>query len=251
MALLKCEKCGKDISDTMTVCPHCGYERKKEQKRVETAYKGSIIDEIIRPVVPALGVMLIAFVLEVINKYHISRISSDAAMAYIYVQEWFPPITRGVVLLVVFALCGVASYFIMQKTGEKKAVRWGIAAVGIIVYLLIMVTLTNRDVYSVVGGREVLVNYARAMVKWIGITCGLGYGIVEAFAYMCTFGKNVTSSIIFPIVVLVLYLVIEILKILLAVYVFGWGTGGVYQPVVLPVVIIVSSIPYIIQNLKK
>ena len=252
MALLKCENCGKDISDTMAVCPHCGYERKKEQKRAETAYKGSIKDEIIRPVVPALGVILIAFVSNLINKIYLGKFLGDNAVeAYNMVQKCLPTITRGLVLLVVFALCGVASYFIVQKTGEKKTVRWGIAAVGIVVYLLIMIALTNRDVNSIVGGRGELMAYVRVMVSSIGIYCGFVYGIVETFAYMCTFGKNKTSAIIFPIIVLALYLVIECLKTILFLGVLRYGTSGIYSLFVLPVIIIASIIPYIIQNSKK
>ena len=29
MALIKCKECGKEISDTLNVCPNCGIEIKK------------------------------------------------------------------------------------------------------------------------------------------------------------------------------------------------------------------------------
>ena len=32
MALIKCNECGKDISDKANVCIHCGYPLEKEQK---------------------------------------------------------------------------------------------------------------------------------------------------------------------------------------------------------------------------
>ena len=32
MALIKCPECGKQISDTVRVCPKCGYKRKRESK---------------------------------------------------------------------------------------------------------------------------------------------------------------------------------------------------------------------------
>lgn len=33
MALIKCPECGREISGTVTECPHCGYQlRKRSQK---------------------------------------------------------------------------------------------------------------------------------------------------------------------------------------------------------------------------
>ncbi|MBY0411360.1 MAG: hypothetical protein K2Q97_14855 [Burkholderiaceae bacterium] len=32
MAIIKCAECQKDISDTVTNCPHCGFERKAKSK---------------------------------------------------------------------------------------------------------------------------------------------------------------------------------------------------------------------------
>ena len=29
MALINCKECGKEISDTVNKCPHCGYKNKK------------------------------------------------------------------------------------------------------------------------------------------------------------------------------------------------------------------------------
>lgn len=41
MALIKCPECGKEISDTAKVCPHCGYKQKKldiaKHKKISTS----------------------------------------------------------------------------------------------------------------------------------------------------------------------------------------------------------------------
>lgn len=39
MALIKCEECGKDISDRATSCPHCGCPQTSEQVHVEKEVK--------------------------------------------------------------------------------------------------------------------------------------------------------------------------------------------------------------------
>lgn len=36
MALIKCDECQKEISDTAKTCPHCGYNFKKEQKKLNS-----------------------------------------------------------------------------------------------------------------------------------------------------------------------------------------------------------------------
>ncbi|MEW6025846.1 MAG: zinc-ribbon domain-containing protein [Planctomycetota bacterium] len=33
MALIKCKECGKDMSDTATVCPHCGFSDKPKSAK--------------------------------------------------------------------------------------------------------------------------------------------------------------------------------------------------------------------------
>ncbi len=33
MALIKCQECGKEISDTAEACPHCGFSSRSENKK--------------------------------------------------------------------------------------------------------------------------------------------------------------------------------------------------------------------------
>lgn len=51
MALIKCNECEKEISDTVTKCPHCGYENKKldinNHKQLFTKHKKIIISILI------------------------------------------------------------------------------------------------------------------------------------------------------------------------------------------------------------
>ena len=55
MALIKCKECGKQISDTATSCPHCGYELKK--KITKPKKTGAII------ILIANSIFLIFFIL--------------------------------------------------------------------------------------------------------------------------------------------------------------------------------------------
>ena len=54
MALIKCKECGKEISATALICPHCGFPNKKKSKRV-------IIVIVIVLVIFLLAALLILF----------------------------------------------------------------------------------------------------------------------------------------------------------------------------------------------
>lgn len=42
MAIIKCEECGKDMSDTLRRCPHCGAKQKKQGKKMKSKSKKKI-----------------------------------------------------------------------------------------------------------------------------------------------------------------------------------------------------------------
>lgn len=46
MALIKCEECGKEISDTANICPHCGIEL-KHKKEVKNKIEFDVTDILI------------------------------------------------------------------------------------------------------------------------------------------------------------------------------------------------------------
>lgn len=69
MALIRCKECGKEMSDTVRKCPHCGYvnkERKKEQatqvKESLKSKKGLIISIVIILVVIVVGIVVFSMI---------------------------------------------------------------------------------------------------------------------------------------------------------------------------------------------
>lgn len=46
MAIIKCEECGKDMSDTLRRCPHCGAKQKKQGKKMKSKSKKKLIGAI-------------------------------------------------------------------------------------------------------------------------------------------------------------------------------------------------------------
>ena len=47
MALIKCKECEKEYSDTLDVCPHCGYKREKKKKENKDE-KNTVIDNFVK-----------------------------------------------------------------------------------------------------------------------------------------------------------------------------------------------------------
>lgn len=73
MALIKCPECGKEISDSVKICPHCGYSirkhirvknREKDVNANEKKYKN------IKMIALAVGIVIFIFVLIVIIPKH-------------------------------------------------------------------------------------------------------------------------------------------------------------------------------------
>lgn len=54
MALINCPECGKDMSDSLKKCPHCGYKIKNEKKLVDKKK----IKKLIIPIVILLAVLI-------------------------------------------------------------------------------------------------------------------------------------------------------------------------------------------------
>ena len=68
MALMKCPECNKEISDTTTVCIHCGYKIGNNSQ--------IYIHPFIKKIVPIIFVLLVIFIIININKNNESD-SSD------------------------------------------------------------------------------------------------------------------------------------------------------------------------------
>lgn len=68
MALMKCPECNKEISDTTSVCIHCGYKIGSNSK--------IYIHPFVKKVVPIIFVLLVIFIIININKNNESD-SSD------------------------------------------------------------------------------------------------------------------------------------------------------------------------------
>ena len=68
MALMKCPECNKEISDTTSVCIHCGYKIGSNSQKY--------IHPFVKKVVPIIFVLLVIFIIININKNNESD-SSD------------------------------------------------------------------------------------------------------------------------------------------------------------------------------
>ena len=249
MALIRCEKCGKEISETMHVCPHCGYERKKEQEKMKTVYNGTIVGEIAKAVLSSIVVIIVAFISEMWNVQTTRLFGLNATEAYIISQECLPIVTRSILLVVIFAVCGIISYMILKRMGERKSVRATIAGGGTIIYIIMMIVVMNKHPEALVYGREDLVPYVRAITRNMSLFCGVSYGATTAFSYLLMHG-NGKLKFVFPIVEVIFFLVIIGIKNYIG-FLFYGGISSLYNPVFWILLIVLETILYIIANLHR
>ena len=65
MALIKCVECGKDISDTVKSCPHCGMKVKKVKDNQDSGSKNKKI------IIIVVSVVLVLIMLRKIGYYKV------------------------------------------------------------------------------------------------------------------------------------------------------------------------------------
>ncbi len=81
MALIKCKKCKKKISENASICPNCGYEIKKEQRK---KYIEKLINKINKPIFFYILYILMGLLLGLLIAILINKIKSDN-----YSEEYF------------------------------------------------------------------------------------------------------------------------------------------------------------------
>lgn len=248
MAIIKCEKCGREISDTMQACPHCGYERRKEQKKSALAYKGNMAKELLGSIIPAMLVIMVSIIAETLNKKSMELYGMNAVDSYVISQNCLPMLTRALVLVIVFAICGVVTFFVMKKSGERIIVRLIIGGIAVAVYTIIMVGMTNTNVAPLLGGREELYSYVLVISRQIGIFCGIAYGLTTAMMYLCAHYQNTKNVVLFSLVEFVMFVVAMLIKNYLFARVLGHGVNAIYSFGALLILIILLIVTFIVMN---
>lgn len=67
MALIKCSECKKEISDTVSKCPHCGFNLKKDKIKDDVnKFKNKIIDKVGKKTLIIGGIMLTTLIVIII-----------------------------------------------------------------------------------------------------------------------------------------------------------------------------------------
>lgn len=71
MALIKCQECGKEISDSAVSCPHCGYKTSHGQReaQVKSQATGVLINCVLTFCFLILGIVLLCSGSSYINEY--------------------------------------------------------------------------------------------------------------------------------------------------------------------------------------
>lgn len=161
MALIKCNECGKEISDKAKVCPHCGYEIKEENKQLKSKFNTGIkiwlilcvvacfsyyflvnyLKIITLPLMTYLLILLgVAYIVLLVNKSKINLYIILGINAVILVYNLF---SIGMVISLLNIICvlinAIITFLVVRKSlNNNKLNLFGIISYSAILFILII-----------------------------------------------------------------------------------------------------------------
>lgn len=177
MALIKCNECGKEISDKAKVCPHCGYEMQKKNKQVKNKFSIGIkiwlilcvvacfsyyflvnyLKIITLPLMTYLVILLgVSYMVLLVNKSKINLYIILGINAVILVYNLF---SIGMVISLLNIICvlinAIITFLVVRKhLNNNKLNLFGIisySAITIILVVIFVANLNNSISNKVVG----------------------------------------------------------------------------------------------------
>lgn len=236
MALIKCEKCGKEISSTMNKCPHCGYERKETTVKSRPIYNGNLIYEVVRGMYAVLIASVVAMCFNFYNVGFITkRIGYEYGSAFEDVQLYVSSMNRFFLLLVMYILGGAVVYFWLKQVGENKLIRFGFMAALSVAYTIIIFFRASKIIPLIDNQLE------RYLTDRYALTYCIAVGFSALIFYMCMGLSSKKKRIILTICeiainVLFLYVKNRIILTL------GLGVAGFVNPLFSIVLIVLMAI---------
>ena len=249
MALIRCEQCGKEISDTMNACPFCGNVRQKEEAiasfrvaDLKTEGNKPLMKEIF---VTVCGVMAACVFLRLLLPVLYGNMFGPILGTDFY--TFMGAIYGGqnsILPLFFFVLigCGWMSlwYYLRSKPSQKMAAL-GIGIAGLLVFIGVNYAIAAVTLNTIFTNFEYL-RYLAEASAFVPPYFGVVFPLLFFFASLFAYGRKPAKGIFRGGIFLLISGVLLFIKSWVCVSFFYFGFFGVFSFLDIPVVLLAAGL---------
>lgn len=248
MALIRCEQCGKEISDTMNACPFCGHTRQKEEISIPFRVSDLKMEEN-KPLMKEIcttvcGIMAACVVIRLLlpflyEKVLLLPIVGNVASGASHIIFYGIPNSFISIFLFILLGCGwMILWYYLRSKPSLKTTALGIGIAGFLVFIGVnyaMAAITHNAVASEYEGLAEISSFA---VPYVGVV----FPLLFFFACLFAYGKKPAKGILSGVIFLLISGVLLFIKSWVCVSFFYFGFIGVCSFLDIPVVLIAAGL---------
>lgn len=249
MALIRCEQCGKEISDTMNACPFCGNTRQKEEISIpfrvadlKTEENKPLMKEICTTV---CGIMAACVVIRVLlpflyEKVLLLPIVGNVASGASHIIFYGIPNSFISIFLFILLGCGwMILWYYLRSKPSLKTTALGIGIAGFLVFIGVnyaMAAITHNAVdFEYVPYSEAMSAFA---VPYVGVV----FPLLFFFACLFAYGRKPAKGILRGGIFLLISVVLMFIKSWVCVGILYLGFFGISSALDILVVLIAAGL---------
>ena len=213
MALIRCEQCGKEISDTMNACPFCGNIRQKEE--ISASFRAAdlkkeenkpLMKEICTTVCGVMAVCVaIRLLLPLLYEKTVLLLIGDNRISHIVYGGQNSILS---ILLFILLGCGwVILWYYLRSKPHLKTVALGIGIAGFVIFIGANYGIAAITHNAVASEYVDLAGMSSLAVPYFGVVFPLLFFFSCLFAYGRKPAKGILSGRIFLLISVVLMLI--------------------------------------------
>lgn len=248
MALIRCEQCGKEISDTMNVCPFCGNARQTEETSasfrvadLKTEENKPLMKEILLTLCGVMAAcvvirLLLPFLYEKVLLPYIGDYESQASHVVFY------GIPHSVISIFLFILLGcgwMILWYYLRSQPSLKTAALGVGIAGFLVFIGVNYAIMAIAHNAVAFEYDVfLADVSAPAVPYAGVV----FPLLFFFACLFAYGRKPAEGILRGGIFLLISVVLMFIKSWVCIGVLHFGLAGVYSFIDIPVVLLAAGL---------
>ena len=243
MALIRCEQCGKEISDTMNACPFCGNTRQKEEISIpfrvadlKTEENKPLMKEICTTVCGIMAAcVIIRLVLPFLYEKTVVPFLGDSTLIHmIYGSQ------NSVLSILLFVILGCGWMFLWYYLRSKPSLKTTALGIGITGFLIFIgvnyaIAATIAPDYSPYDEVAIMSSY---VVPYFGVV----FPLLFFFACLFAYGKKPAKGILSGGIFLLISVVLMFIKSWVCVGILYLGFFGISSALDILVVLIAAGL---------